>query len=118
MNKMKRAEWVLRFAVAGEFIGHGVFALGQKAGWVGYFTAIGISSDTALLILPLIGAMDILLALIILYRPVRPLLLWMALWAFITAAIRPIAGEPVWDFIERFANIGAPLALYHLMSKK
>ena len=32
MNSPKIIEWVLRIAVAGEFLGHGVFALqGKKA---------------------------------------------------------------------------------------
>jgi hypothetical protein len=38
----KLAEWVLRIAVAGEFIGHGAFALQQKAGRIEYFEAVGI----------------------------------------------------------------------------
>lgn len=33
----KLIEWVLRIAVAGEFIGHGMFALQKKAGWFKYF---------------------------------------------------------------------------------
>lgn len=107
----KVIEWVLRIAVAGEFIGHGVFALQQKAGWIKYFTAVGFSSDQALTLMPWIGAMDILLALIVLVRPVRVLLLWMVFWGAWTALLRPIAGEPVWDFVERWANWGAPLAL-------
>jgi len=46
---------------------------------------------------------------------VRLVLLWAVFWTFITALIRPIAGDPIWDFIERFANIGAPLALLSLV---
>ncbi|MBI4135475.1 hypothetical protein HY477_01960 [Candidatus Uhrbacteria bacterium] len=107
----KKMEWVLRIAVAGEFLGHGVFALQQKAGWIKYFEAVGFSADQALALMPWLGAMDILLALLVLVRPMRVALLWMALWGAWTALLRPIAGEPVWDFVERFANWGAPLAL-------
>jgi len=110
----KKIEWILRIAVAGEFIGHGVFALQQKAGWIKYFNAVGFSGDQALALMPWIGAMDILLAILTLVRPVRLALLWMALWGFWTALLRPIAGEPVWDFVERWANWGAPLALLML----
>jgi len=39
VENSKIAMWVLRIAVAGEFIGHGVFALQQKEGWIKYFTA-------------------------------------------------------------------------------
>jgi uncharacterized membrane protein YphA (DoxX/SURF4 family) len=114
MENFKKIEWILRIAVAGEFIGHGVFGLQAKQGWISYFTSVGISADTAVTLLPLIGALDIALGILILIKPIRIALLWMTFWAFATALIRPISGEPIWDFVERFANIGAPLALLYL----
>lgn len=115
MNNAKTAQWILRIAVAGEFIGHGVFALQQKQGWIPYFTSFGISAEMAMTLLPLIGVVDIVLAVLILVRLVPVVLLWMALWGFWTALLRPIAGEPIWDFVERSANWGAPLALLFLI---
>ena len=115
MNQYKKAEWVLRIAVAGEFIGHGVFAFEQKAGWIKDFEAVGYSPEQAFLLMPFIGMVDIALAILILVKPVRIALLWMAFWGFWTALLRPIAGEPVWDFVERSANWGAPLALLFLI---
>ena len=115
MNQYKKAEWVLRIAVAGEFIGHGVFAFEQKAGWIKYFEAVGYSPEQAFLLMPFIGMVDIALAILILVKPVRIALLWMAFWGFWTALLRPIAGEPVWDFVERSANWGAPLAFLFLL---
>ncbi len=97
--------------MAGEFLGHGVFALQAKQGWIPYFTAVGLSPESAMTLLPLIGAMDVLLAVLVLVRPVNIALLWMTFWGIWTALLRPIAGEPIWDFVERFANWGAPLAL-------
>lgn len=114
MENSKKIEWILRVAVAGEFIGHGVFGLQAKQGWIPYFTSVGISADTAVTLLPFIGTLDIALAVLILIKPVRIALLWMTFWAFATALIRPIAGEPVWDFVERFANIGTPLTPLYL----
>ena len=114
MDKYKKLEWILRIAVAGEFIGHGVFGLQVKQSWISYLTSVGISGESALTLMPVIGALDITLAVLILLKPVRIALLWMTFWAFSTALIRPIAGEPIWDFLERFANIGAPLALLYL----
>lgn len=115
MSRNKLAQWVLRIAVAGEFIGHGVFALSIKESWVEYFTVLGFSADMATTLLPLIGVMDITVAIIILIRPVPIVLLWMILWGFWTALLRPLAGEPIWDFVERSANWGAPLALLLLI---
>lgn len=114
--KMKLIEWVLRIAVAGEFVGHGVFALQGKKDWIGWFANFGVSDiGLATQLLFLIGIMDILLAILVLVRPVRLALLWMAFWGFWTALVRPIVGMPVWDFVERWANWGAPLALLLLI---
>jgi len=112
----KLAEWILRITVAGEFAGHGVFALQGKKAWIEWFSNFGISDvGLATNLLFLIGIIDIGLAILILIKPNRAALLWMALWGFWTALIRPIVGEPIWDFVERFANWGAPLALLLLI---
>ena len=109
----KLVEWVLRVAVAGEFFGHGMFALQGKEGWFKYFYPFGITNaETITTLLLLVGIMDIALAILILTRPVRAALLWMAVWGLWTAMIRwPFGPDPIWDFVERSANWGAPLAL-------
>ena len=108
----KLVEWVLRISVAGEFIGHGVFSLQGKKDWVGWFAKFGVSdAGIATQLLCLIGIIDIALAILILIKPVRFVLLWMIFWGFWTALLRPIVGMPVWDFVERWTNWGAPLAL-------
>jgi hypothetical protein len=111
MQQTKLVEWILRIAVAGEFLGHGVFALQIKQGWFKYFTALGLTPAFAQSVLPFIGLADLAVALIVLFKPLRAVLLWAALWGFWTALLRPLGGDPVWDFIERWANWGAPLAL-------
>jgi len=119
MNNDKKIMWILRIAVAGEFLGHGVFGLQQKSAWVGWTQQLlGVDASMAGTIILLVGIMDILLAILILVKPMRPLVLWMAFWGLWTAILRPLVGEPIWDFIERFANVGAPLALYYLMKKE
>ena len=113
---MESAKWILRMAVAGEFLGHGMLALGGKVQWIGWFSIFGIpNAGTAAQLLFLIGLLDIGHALLVLVRPVRAALLWMTLWGFWTALLRPIVGEPIWDFVERWANWGAPLALLLLI---
>src|SRR3989344_1917181 len=112
----KIIEWVLRIAVAGEFIGHGVFAVQGKKDWIAWFGKFGVAdADLATQLLFWIGAMDIVLALWVLWKPWRPALLWMTFWGFWTALLRPLVGMPVWDFVERSANWGAPLALLLLV---
>jgi uncharacterized membrane protein YphA (DoxX/SURF4 family) len=116
MTTQKKIEWVLRIAVAGEFIGHGVFALQQKAGWFKYFDAVGMSPDIASTLLPYIGVMDLTVAALVLFWPLRAIVLWATFWGLWTALLRwPIGPDPVWDLVERSANWGAPLALLLLL---
>lgn len=118
MNNNKVAEWILRVAVAGEFIGHGVFALQGRAAWVKWFSIFGISDpQTATTLLWFVGLLDVILAVSVLIKPIRIVLLWMAFWGFWTALMRPIAGDSVFEFIERWANWGAPLALLFLRGR-
>ncbi len=108
----KKAEWVLRIAVAGEFFGHGMLAIGGKADWIKWIQHfVSVSPDTAGQMLFFLGCFDVLVALIILVRPIKAVLLWAAFWGFWTALVRPLVGVGWLDFIERFANWGAPLAL-------
>lgn len=111
-DNSKLIQWVLRIAVAGEFIGHGVFALQGKQQWIGWVSQLtGVSTSFATTFIFVVGCVDILIALIVLLKPIQAVLLWAAFWGFWTALVRPLAGEPMWDFIERWANWGAPLAL-------
>ena len=112
LSKIEWVEWVLRIAIFGEFLGHGVFALQGKKAWIGWiqqFTGADVNLATQLLFL--IGLVDVVIALIVLVKPIPIILLWAAFWGFWTALVRPFVGEPVWDFVERWANWGAPLAL-------
>ena len=103
--------WLLRIACAAEFVGHGAFGIITKAAWVPYFAVVGIPPELAWKLMPLIGTLDITLGLVVgLVRPVRALLLYMAFWGLLTATIRPLAGEPIWEFVERIPNWAVPLA--------
>lgn len=119
LRQFVSVEWVLRLAVVGEFVGHGVFALQGKPQWVGWIQQFtGTSAEVAGQLLFLIGSMDLVVALVVLVKPMRPVLLWAAFWGFWTALVRPLVGEPVWDFVERWTNWGAPLALYLIRNQR
>lgn len=108
----KRIEWVLRIAIFGEFLGHGVLALQGKKAWIGWIQDLtNVDSALAAKLLLAIGIFDLIVALLALFRPIRAALLWAVVWGFWTALVRPIVGESVLDFVERWANWGAPLAL-------
>ena len=98
--------------MAGEFIGHGLLSIGGKADfakWIGMI--LGTDPQTSLTLLWWIGAFDLVIAIIVLLRPIPAALLWAAFWGFWTALVRPLVGVGWLDFIERFANWAAPLAL-------
>ena len=114
MDNRKKFEWLLRVGVAGEFVGHGLLAIGGKKDWIGWISQLTHASDsTATTLLLLIGVTDVIVAVIVLLKPVRPILLWAAFWGFWTALVRPIVGQSFLDLIERSANWAAPLALFY-----
>ena len=128
--------WTLRVTVALCFIGHGTWGLITKSGWLPFFASQGIEPEFAWTLQPLIGAFDIIMALLLLRKSNRAILIWMFLWALWTAMLRPLAGnldKPVevtegqwvveireearpdktqtWEFWERAGNWGPPFML-------
>ena len=119
MTNEKKFEWVLRIGVFGEFFGHGMFAITKKAEWIQWTQDLtGLGLETATTFIVVVGVVDIILAFLVLFKPMKPLLLWMAFWGLWTAFLRVLVDKPVWDFIERWANAAAPLALYYFYRSK
>ena len=106
-----QAYWILRLGAALCFIGHGAFGFITKAAWVPYFGVVGIPEPWAWQLMPLIGAVDILAGMAVLFGPTRLPLLYMVGWAAWTALLRPLAGESAFETLERAGNYGVPLAL-------
>ena len=107
--------WLLRVAVAAEFIGHGAFGIITRAAWLPYFGVVGIPPEVGWKLMPLIGSVDVTLGLLVLLvRPARVFLLYMTIWGLATATIRPLAGEPIWEFVERAPNWAIPLTFLWL----
>jgi hypothetical protein len=109
--QMRRIEWCLRIAAAACFIGHGAFGIITKQAWVPYFAVLGIGEATAYRLMPVVGTIDILSAVVALLSPRPFALLYMVIWATMTALLRPLAGEPLFETLERAGNFGVPLAL-------
>lgn len=119
MDNDKKISLILRIAIFGEFLGHGMLAIGMKKDWIGWLVQLfGITPDLAGTIVFIIGCLDIFVAFSILIKPMKWILVWATFWGFATALVRPIVGMPIWDFVERWANWGAPLALYLYTKKK
>jgi hypothetical protein len=127
--------WTFRITAALCFIGHGTWGLITKSGWLPFFASQGIEPDLAWKLQPLVGAFDLFMAVIILRKPNRVVLLWMFFWALWTAILRPLAGNlekiqidgqwvvqlatdsmrvakmQTWEFWERAGNWGPPFFL-------
>jgi hypothetical protein len=109
-----RLEWLLRLAVAGAFVGHGAYgAILAKSSWFSYFAAVGIPESvvTAHGLMTIVGVAEMAAGVLSLVLRSPALLVVMAAWKIFTELLRPIAGEPAWEFIERASNMVAPLAL-------
>jgi hypothetical protein len=106
----QKIHYTLRVAIAMCFIGHGAFGIITKEIWTHYFAVLGIEKASAYRLMPWLGAVDILLGILMLIRPIRAIAGWLLVWGLITAALRPLSGEPFAELIERGGNFGAPLA--------
>lgn len=118
LTKEQQMYYALRIASAMCFIGHGAFGIITKPIWCNYFAVFGFSHETAYNLMPLVGSIDILCGLLILFYPVRAVFMWLVVWGLVTATLRPLSGEPFAELIERAGNFGAPLALLILTSAK
>ncbi len=111
LYKISPLELVVRIGVFGTFIGHGIVAIGVNPKWIPLMTCFGFSEEQAEFLMPFIGILDIVVALIILIYPIRIVLYWAIFWALLTALSRPISGDSFLDFFERSSNWGLPLVL-------
>ena len=105
------AYWLLRVGAALCFIGHGAFGFITKAAWVPYFGVVGIPEAWAWRLMPLVGSVDVVVGMAILFAPRGLPLVYMTIWAVWTALLRPLSGDSVFETLERAGNYGVPLAL-------
>jgi hypothetical protein len=106
-----QAYWILRVGAALCFIGHGAFGFLTKAAWVPYFAVVGVPESLAYELMPVVGAVDVVAGMAVLFAPRGLPLVYMAIWATWTALLRPLSGEPFFETVERAGNYGVPLAL-------
>lgn len=102
---------ILRITVACCFIGHGMWGLVSKPGWLPFFTIFSIPEDIALRLMPFIGTIDILVGIAILFLSNKYLLYWTIFWTVFTALLRPLASMGFFEFLERAGNYGPTIAL-------
>ena len=111
VSRALTAYWILRVGAALCFIGHGAFGFITKAAWLKYFAVVGIPEAWAWRLMPMVGTVDVLAGMAVLFAPRGLPLLYMTVWATWTALLRPLSGESIFETLERAGNYGVPLAL-------
>tara|TARA_B100001057_G_scaffold159404_1_gene160067 strand:+ start:1292 stop:2152 length:861 start_codon:yes stop_codon:yes gene_type:complete len=140
-QRESKIEWVLRWGVAGTFIGHGLCALWIKPSFIDLIVgtlnlllgdpvlaadssealqeALAIAASRQALAesaLPIIAIQDFILVALLLMpgKRIKTIALWMAVWGFVTAMSRMTAyGWDHWhDLALRICNGGIPLFLW------
>ncbi len=104
-------EWLLRASIAVAFIYPPIAALFDPYSWVGYFPAFltAIVSPHELLLLHAFGALEIVLALLILFRP-RP---WLSLGIAGAILVAIVIATPA-QFPVLFRDLSIALAAFSL----
>jgi hypothetical protein len=102
---------VLMVTTALLLFGHGGLAAQGKPLLASHAAIAGLPPAA----LSLVGFAEMSAALLLLASPSVTLLLGIAAWKLSTEALFPIAGAPVWEFIERAGSYAAPLALALLL---
>jgi hypothetical protein len=108
-----RIAWVLRVTTATLLLGHGLLAAAGKPLLLMHLFTLGIG-DAGLSTATMLarqGGFEIALAVAVLLAPGRALLLFACGWKIGTELLFPLAGDSLWEFIERGGSYGAPLAL-------
>jgi hypothetical protein len=115
---VRRLGHVLRWTTATLLLGHGALGLvTQKEMLAELFSAVGLGPSSpmpGMSLVELTGLAEILLAVGVLAAPVGPLLAVVLVWKLFSELLYPLAGIPVWEFVERSGSYAAPLTLYLL----
>ncbi len=118
---------ILRIGVATVFAWHGLQAFYSDPhfidlilGSANNLIAVELTETFASRMLVVIGIVDLIVAFIILCRPVRPILLWAAAWGALTAVSRitTLGLGAYTEIFLRTAHALAPLALLYLTTRR
>lgn len=91
--------------------GHGWLNLAEKKGLLGQYTSLGFSDPAQ--IAHIIGVFEILAALSVLIKPIRPVLLALLIWKMGSELFYP--HWEAFEWIERSGSYGALLALWFIL---
>ena len=82
-------------------------AITRKPSFATLYGAVDLPASVA----PVIGSVEMGVALLVLAAPVPALLIAIAVWKFATESLFPLSGTPIWELVERGGSYAAPIAL-------
>ena len=106
---------ILRIGGGFCFIGHGVLALTPKVHFLELLSSFGVDEVNAIPILKIIGLLDILIGLLILFKPHKRVLQWAMLWTSLTIIAWGFHGDTLMDLFRRLTYFTTPFALLLLI---
>jgi hypothetical protein len=110
-----RVAWTLRLTNVLLLVGHGALnLLVRKPAFATQYGMLGLHGSS---VEPWVGAFECGLALAVLIQPGFGLLLFVLVWKLATEALSPMAGSPLWVFVEHGGSYAAPLALALLVRR-
>jgi len=105
-------------------IGHGGYgAYLHKEMLIDHFRALGMTFQNIhpTVFIGIFGWFEILLGILVFFRPTRTLLFFVIVWKLSTEFLYIVHGPFLWDvfeFIERWGNYGVPFALYLMLDPR
>ena len=112
-SQCRRIGWVLRGTTVLLLLGHGALGLiVRKPMFSAQYALLGLPGAA---VEPLVGGFECLLALAVLLRAGRQLLIGVVVWKLATEALCPLAGSSFWVFVEHGGSYAAPLGLALLL---
>lgn len=106
---------ILRIGAGLCFIGHGILALTAKAKFILLLSTFGVEAEAAVSILRLIGGLDIVVGLLILFKPSKLVLKWAMAWTCLTIIAWLVHGDTIMDLMRRAPYFTVPFALLALL---
>ena len=112
----RRLAWILRASIALLLVGHGGLGIWTaKEEWFDFLGWFGVTdASQAAGLMQWVGAFEVVLGLAVLIKPLRGLLLIVLAWKLGTELLRPLVGQPNYQFVERAGDYVLPLALFWL----
>jgi uncharacterized membrane protein len=118
----RQLTWIMRASIALLLIGHGGLGIWvQKKEWLDFFAYLGFDNAAvrSMHLSQWVGWCELIIGILVLISPLRwrasrGFLVFILIWKLTAEPLRPLVGQPIYQFIERGGDYALPLALWCL----